>query len=428
MLILVLIETKSNEVLAMTEKVYIMWENTCIAVLKADFDTTHVEVTNYIDDRFKLPFGLREDITLDEYEGFLRYRCFPQRRENAEQLLHTTGISFYAVRDILKKTHGVKNEDKLWLSFGSYPAGEYSQLRARESYNLFDHTDRGYKRNIALDNALGIAHLRINPEFCIYNELLTNGNQRKFRYRDTWYKLDFMGVEGLSEVLCSRLADALHLKHVEYKPLVQLDESGHSFNNVKNRGCTSKHFLGEDECEYTLYRLLAYHTGDMICLNMFNRPDIAAEARMEAATARMTPLVGEAVWKETLGTVLLFDYLTVNDDRHLNNISFIYNQRTQTFKPAPLFDNGSALLSGLPVNITDTGRLRAKPFSTSFTRQVNCCMKLLGYDSIPALEPRITLAVDDLVMIYGAELVARAIWVLRNTLKTYNVKLEVADV
>ena len=70
---------------------------------------------------------------------------------------------------------------------------------------------------------------------------------------------------------------------------------------------------------------------------------------------------------------LHLDSLTLNDDRHTNNIAFL--RQDDVLIPAPIFDNGGAILS----NTMEYSRqysprhlianISAKPFSSSFFRQ-----------------------------------------------------------
>ncbi len=46
-----------------------------------------------------------------------------------------------------------------------------------------------------------------------------------------------------------------------------------------------------------------------------------------------------------LSRILSLDVLILNTDRHFNNLGFILNDKTNTIREAPIFDNGSSLLS-----------------------------------------------------------------------------------
>ena len=75
-----------------------------------------------------------------------------------------------------------------------------------------------------------------------------------------------------------------------------------------------------------------------------------------------------------LDTMLLFDYLICNEDRHLNNFGVLRNDEVDTFHFPPLFDNGYALgfmqAEYKPVE-QYLYSCKAKPFSTSFTKQLH---------------------------------------------------------
>ena len=81
---------------------------------------------------------------------------------------------------------------------------------------------------------------------------------------------------------------------------------------------------------------------------------------------------------------LLFevDALFLNDDRHLNNIAVI--EQNGKFKYCPIFDNGAGLLSNVqfsPMDISPQALIKdlvARPFNTSFTRQMNTAGTLYG--------------------------------------------------
>ena len=76
------------------------------------------------------------------------------------------------------------------------------------------------------------------------------------------------------------------------------------------------------------------------------------------------------------------DALFLNDDRHLNNIAVI--EQGGKFKYCPIFDNGAGLLSNVqfsPMDIDPKGLIKdivARPFNTSFTRQMNTARALYG--------------------------------------------------
>ena len=82
---------------------------------------------------------------------------------------------------------------------------------------------------------------------------------------------------------------------------------------------------------------------------------------------------------------LLFevDALFLNDDRHLNNIAVL--EQNGRYDYCPIFDNGAGLLSNVqmsPMDIDPKALIaiqRARPFNTTFNRQVGSARSLYGY-------------------------------------------------
>ena len=63
-----------------------------------------------------------------------------------------------------------------------------------------------------------------------------------------------------------------------------------------------------------------------------------------------------------LTKMLAFDALVLNEDRHTNNLLFLYDFKLDTWKLAPLFDHGLSLLSDVkdyPIDV-DIKILREK--------------------------------------------------------------------
>ena len=81
---------------------------------------------------------------------------------------------------------------------------------------------------------------------------------------------------------------------------------------------------------------------------------------------------------------LLFeiDALVLNDDRHLNNIAVI--SKRDTFDYCPIFDQGAGFLSNVmysPMDIVPKSLIssaQARPFNTTFNRQIKTMQNLYG--------------------------------------------------
>ena len=76
------------------------------------------------------------------------------------------------------------------------------------------------------------------------------------------------------------------------------------------------------------------------------------------------------------------DSLVLNDDRHLNNIAVI--EENGQYDYCPIFDQGAGLLSNVqffPMDVEPVGlmrSLRARPFNTTFNRQLHTVQALYG--------------------------------------------------
>ena len=66
----------------------------------------------------------------------------------------------------------------------------------------------------------------------------------------------------------------------------------------------------------------------------------------------------------------------LNEDRHTNNILFLFDPKTEVWQASTIFDHGLSLLSDIkdyplskPINIL-INQVKAKPFSSSFKKQL----------------------------------------------------------
>lgn len=246
----------------------------------------------------------------------------------------------------------------------------------------------------------------------------SRGNQPKYLYGSSWVKTDFLGYEGLSEVVASRLAAALGLDHVEYRPcIVEMPQR-------KVFGCISEDFA-KGAAETTLGSIL-----ENVMPRDFDITRLATTAdRVEAvceATERFIPR-GELL--DYLNTMLSFDKLIFNEDRHLFNIIFLVND-DGTLRRAPLFDNGAGLFSdetmsfgrSMPVR-TCINKVKSKPFSTDFRKQVGYLNSLCGdpFEDIQLVK----IHTADLYDYYPADCVSRALSALRLSLEKHGIGLSV---
>lgn len=211
--------------------------------------------------------------------------------------------------------------------------------------------------------------IKVDEKFIIGSEISSKGNQAKFRYRDKWIKIDGLGYESLAECICSDMLEVMGIAHVAYYPcLVDIGEKVH--------GCYSFDYC-EDKREITLAKVLMQLVGEHGLNFLFK--DKPTEQRIEAVYHLLSPYIDSDEFYNYIYTLLSFDALVLNEDRHLNNISFFYG--SGRLHPTPIYDNGAALLSdtreyyGYPLDAPTSKLIRkvkAKPFSASFKKQTFC--------------------------------------------------------
>lgn len=112
--------------------IYVMYKEEMISKICYDYAADKVEVENYIDDLVLLPFGINKNPDIKDFEDFLESRCFPRERYNCRELLKLLDVQCYDPMAIVRKTHGVQNEDHCWLKFGDDDRTVYEDVRFRD--------------------------------------------------------------------------------------------------------------------------------------------------------------------------------------------------------------------------------------------------------------------------------------------------------
>lgn len=206
----------------------------------------------------------------------------------------------------------------------------------------------------------------------------SKGNQAKTKVGDYWYKIDFLGYEGLSEYLTSELLAHTNIKDYAQYDMVEVPVSRRTF-----LGCRSKDFLNADEEIMTASRIFKTYTG--LTVEEFLQPQSGLSNQISSFVNKVQEITGIKNYGQELTRVLEWDGFILNDDRHFNNIAFIYNSVTKSFSSCTLFDNGAAFLSDTrydyPLEKNVYGLIadvKAKPFSESFDKQISACEELYG--------------------------------------------------
>lgn len=92
-----------------------MNRNDLCTTIDVDFKHEKIKIKNYTD---KIPlraFGMVENPTWEDFQWFLKDRCFPETRAHLKWVLSDVGVPFYDPLMIIEKTKGKMAEDQQWI-------------------------------------------------------------------------------------------------------------------------------------------------------------------------------------------------------------------------------------------------------------------------------------------------------------------------
>lgn len=88
--------------------------NIC-TIIDVDERFRRIQIYNYARDYLERAFGKTAEPTFEDYEEFLRSRCFPESRDKMKWVLEDLGIPFYDPVLIIEKTQGRMADDDFYL-------------------------------------------------------------------------------------------------------------------------------------------------------------------------------------------------------------------------------------------------------------------------------------------------------------------------
>ena len=215
----------------------------------------------------------------------------------------------------------------------------------------------------------------------------SKGNQKKWIYDNKFIKADtYNGYESIAECLAYIVGKHTNIKSIKYLSCI--------INEVKEYGvesfygCYSNNFIKEGESLVTVYKILLHYFNSTL-INAFYY-NYSANKMLEVISkncSRYTEIDINKILRY-FSDICKFDAIILNEDRHLNNIAFIFDGNS--FRFSPIFDNGASLLSesGILNESIYYGinRAQSKPFSISFNEQISLFKDLprikIDYDSL----------------------------------------------
>ena len=211
-------------------------------------------------------------------------------------------------------------------------------------------------------------------------ETSSKGNQEKWKDGNRWYKLDQFGYEALSEAIISTLLEQSNIESDFPFHFTRYRMERMNVHGRERTGCSSEDFLAPGQSIITLSHLFKRSFKTPIRDTLTHLP--SDKKRIQYVAESAAELTGLADFPQYLTLLFEIDALFLNDDRHLNNIAVIEDNGKYNY--CPIFDNGSGLLSNtqmLPMDIAPKALIstqRARPFNTTFNRQMNTARALYG--------------------------------------------------
>lgn len=213
-------------------------------------------------------------------------------------------------------------------------------------------------------------------------ETSSKGNQEKWRDRasNRWYKLDQFGYEALAETAVSLFLERSNIEQDTPFTFARYQMERLQVHGRERTGCFSENFLRPEQALITVNRLLTSYLGMPLREKLAS---LSSDKKRIAYLAEMTAEITNLdMFPQYLTLLFEVDALFCNDDRHLNNIAVI--EQNGKYDYCPIFDNGAGLLSNTQLSPMDIAppalisALRARPFNTTFTRQMNTARSLYG--------------------------------------------------
>lgn len=206
----------------------------------------------------------------------------------------------------------------------------------------------------------------------------SKGNQMKWRQDGYWYKADQFGYESLAEIVASHLLQKSNISDVTvYHPVVI------QYKDREFRGCYSEDFREKEELLVPIERLFKNYTSIGLSKQIARIADVKERIKyVEEIVCNVTRLENFGAY---ITKILEMDAFFLNEDRHTNNISILYNKDTDVYRFCPFYDMGLSLFADtkvdFPINkdfFACKEKITAKPFSRDFDEQLDVANKLYG--------------------------------------------------
>lgn len=296
---------------------------------------------------------LKERLPLDlvpTSDGILKWlqkRVIPKNRAFVDEILKSLGLSINNTKGIIDVCKGLSLNDSYWVVPQEFE-GTF------EEYNLYENRFSEVLSLVAYTGANAS-----NRAFTTSPELTTQGMLRKaWRYiEDDGIYLYKGGTEGAantgkepySEYYAYQIAKAMGLNAVPY-----------DLENWKGILASKCKLFTDINTAFVPIGRIVKEGGIKACLDYYK--SISDDAY------------------EELCSMLVFDAVIYNEDRHFGNFGVLRDNHTgKIISPAPIFDNGLSLFNmAMPDdfnNLSEYAKTRSTPYGVSFE---SICKEVMG--------------------------------------------------
>lgn len=286
-------------------------------------------------------------MTGDGILKWLRKRVIPKNRAFVDEILKSLGLSINNTKGIIDVCKGLSLNDSYWVVPQEFD-GTF------EEYNLYENRFSEVLSLVAYTGANAS-----NRAFTTSPELTTQGMLRKaWRYiEDDGIYLYKGGTEGAantgkepySEYYAYQIAKAMGLNAVPY-----------DLENWKGILASKCKLFTDINTAFVPIGRIVKEGGIKACLDYYK--SISDDAY------------------EELCSMLVFDAVIYNEDRHFGNFGVLRDNHTgKVISPAPIFDNGLSLFNmAMPDdfnNLSEYAKTRTTPYGVSFE---SICKEVMG--------------------------------------------------
>ena len=306
--------------------------------------TAHILSVNN-DKKNLLPLGL--ELSDEGIIEWLKRRIIPKNRAFVQEILRAMGLNMNDIKGIIDVCKGLSLNDSYWVVPENF-TGSFAD------YNLYENSFSEVLSLVAYTGA-GLS----DEKFTTSPEFTTHGMLRK-----AWHYIKNDGIylfkggtegainagrEPYSEFYASQIAECMGLNSVHYD-LVK-------WKNILSSKCK---LFTDINTSYVPIGYLVKKGGIKACLDFYH--DISEQAF------------------EDLKSMLIFDAVIYNEDRHFGNFGVMVNNTTGKIKSAaPIFDNGVSLFNyAMPedfANLSEYAKTRANPYGVSYE---TICREVMG--------------------------------------------------